>query len=56
MKPGGMHFAAIRSEGICGGHGLAASAASLRIFDPEMEMKSSLRDGSLSRIVCVCLS
>ena len=56
MKPGGMHFASIRSDGIVGGHGFAASAASLRIFDPEIEMKSSGRVGSLPRIVWSFLS
>eukprot|EP00965_Chrysotila_dentata_P085173 2809930-Pleurochrysis_carterae.AAC.2 len=43
MKPGGMHLAAMRSDGICGGHGLAPRAASLRILEPEMEMKSDMR-------------
>ena len=56
MKPGGMHFAAMRSEGIFKGHGLAPIAASLRILEPEIEMKSSDRLLSFERMVCVCLS
>ena len=51
-----MHLAAIRSDGIVGGHGLAARAASLRILEPEIEMKSSGRELSLSRIVWSFLS
>jgi len=56
MKPGGMHLDAMRSEGMAGGHGLAPSAASLRILEPEIEMKSSAREASLSRIVWSFLS
>ena len=50
--PGGMQFAARRSEGISlpsvTSHGLAPWAASLRILDPEISMKSSGRDMSLA--------
>ena len=56
MKPGGMHLAAMRSDGMVSGHGLAPSAASLRILEPEIEMKSSLRDASRVRMVWSFLS
>ena len=36
MKPGGMHFAATRSDGIGSKQGVAPSAASFRIFVPEI--------------------
>ena len=52
MKPGGMQLAARRSEGISlpseTSQGLAPWAASLRILEPEISMKSSGRLMSLA--------
>jgi len=50
MKPWGTQFAPRRSDGIGSEHGVAPWRASARILEPEMEMKSSGRVGSIAFI------
>ena len=56
MKPCGTQLAASRSDGIGSEHGVAPWRASARIFEPEIEMKSSGRFSSIAFIWWSALS